>query len=74
MSTFLIIETFVLSIIFISVMHYLFIYFKSMLTVPKIKDLVNIPANKYADILNIVNEEEKPTKQSFDQFLKNNNI
>ena len=39
-----------LSIIFICLIHYLYIFFKQNLTVPKIKDLVNRPKQKYKDI------------------------
>jgi hypothetical protein len=35
-------------------LHYLFTFFKATLTVPKIKDLVNVPAKKYEDIMNII--------------------
>ena len=39
-----------LSIIIISLIHYLYIFFKQNLTVPKIKDLVNRPEQKYKEI------------------------
>ena len=38
------------SIIIISLIHYLYIFFKQNLTVPKIKDLVNRPEQKYKEI------------------------
>ncbi len=40
----------IVSIIFIFLVHHLLIFFKSTLTVPKIKDLVNSPNQKYKDI------------------------
>ena len=39
-----------LSIVFICLIHYLYIFFKHNLTVPKIKDLVNRPEQKYKEI------------------------
>ena len=38
------------SIIIICLIHYLYIFFKQNLTVPKIKDLVNRPEQKYKEI------------------------
>ena len=49
------IRTTILSIILILLVHHLINFFKSTLTVPKFKDLVNIPAQKYADIFNTIN-------------------
>ena len=45
----------IVSIIFILLVHHLFHFFKDTLTVPKVKDLVNIPTQKYEDIHNILN-------------------
>ena len=39
-----------MSIIFIFLVHHLLTFFKSALTVPKIKDLVNSPNQKYQNI------------------------
>jgi hypothetical protein len=39
-----------ISILFIFLVHHLLMFFKSTLTVPKIKDLVNSPNQKYKDI------------------------
>jgi hypothetical protein len=39
-----------LSLIIIILVHYLYIFFKTNLTVPKIKDLVNRPERKYKEI------------------------
>ena len=48
------IQTTLISIIFIFVVHYLINFFKSNLTVPKIKDLVNSPTQKYETMYNII--------------------
>jgi hypothetical protein len=51
---FWIFQTSILSIILIFLVHYLINFFKSTLTVPKIKDLVNSPTKKYENIYNII--------------------
>jgi hypothetical protein len=43
------------SILFIFIVHNILQFLKSTLTVPKIKDLVNSPAQKYNDMFNILN-------------------
>ena len=40
----------VISIILIFLVHHLIHFFKSTLTVPKVKDLVHAPAQKYENI------------------------
>jgi hypothetical protein len=64
---FWIIKTTILCIIFIFLVHYLINFFKSTLTVPKIKDLVNTPTKKYESMYNILKNPDKPS------FNKNNN-
>ena len=44
------------SIIFIFIVHYLINFFKSVLTVPKIKDLVNTPNKKYESMYNTISQ------------------
>ena len=46
----------IISIVLIFLVHYLFNFFKSTLTVPKIKDLVNAPAQKYENMFNIISK------------------
>jgi hypothetical protein len=45
----------IISIILIFLIHHLLNFFKSALTVPKIKDLVNMPNKKYENIFNVIN-------------------
>lgn len=74
----------IISIILIFLIHHLINFFKSTLTVPKIKDLVNTP-QKYENMYNIIKQnsktdytmidllpqEEKPTmKNELKNFLK----
>jgi flagellar basal body-associated protein FliL len=51
-----IIQIAIISIILIFLVHHIILFFKSTLTVPKIKDLVNSPTKKYENIYNIINK------------------
>ena len=51
---FSIIKFTIISFILIAVIHYLYLFFKDNLTIPKTKDLVNRPNDKYNDILNTI--------------------
>jgi len=48
----------ILSVIFIFLVHQLIIFFKENLTVPKIKDLVNAPSQKYENIYQIISSDK----------------
>ena len=52
-----------LSIILIFLVQYLINFFKSTLTVPKIKDLVNNPTHKYENMFNVISShhEQNPS-------------
>jgi len=57
--------------------HHLFEFFKSNLTVPKIKDLVNVPTQKYENMYNIINNNNNNDVMLSNndiQFNNNNNI
>ena len=58
------IKTIIISIIFIFLIHHLLEFFKNTLTVPKVKDLVNVPTQKYEHILNILNKNTCDNKYS----------
>ena len=49
----------IISVIFIILVHHLFQFLKNTLTVPKIKDLVNIPTEKYENMYRTINKETK---------------
>jgi hypothetical protein len=53
-----------LSIILIFLVHYLINFFKSTLTVPKIKDLVNTPNQKYENMFNVMSLSDKQNSNS----------
>lgn len=67
-----IIQITIISIILIFLVHYLFNFFKETLTVPKIKDLVNVPNKKYENMFNIIskNNENKNTYTDIDLLPK----
>ena len=54
-----------MSVLLIFLIHHLFNFFKSTLTTPKIKDLVNTPNEKYKNIYNIISNNSN---------LNNNNL
>jgi len=51
-----------ISLILIFLLHYLYTFFKTTLTVPKIRDLVNKPTEKYNEMLNTLNTLNSPEK------------
>jgi hypothetical protein len=53
-----IIQITIISIVLIFLVHDLINFFKSTLTVPKIKDLVNTPSQKYENMYNIINQHK----------------
>jgi hypothetical protein len=65
-----IIQITLLSIILIFLVHYLIDFFKSTLTVPKIKDLVNNPSHKYENMYNIISTHTEPKKDTMKNDLK----
>lgn len=64
-----IIQITIVSIILIFLVHHLINFFKSTLTVPKIKDLVNTPSIKYENMYNIIKN-----KDNGNNGIINNNI
>ena len=61
-----IIQITIISIILIFLVHHLINFFKSTLTVPKIKDLVNTSTQKYENMFNIIKNNSKPFVQNSD--------
>jgi hypothetical protein len=59
-----IIQITIISTVLIFLVHYLINFFKSTLTVPKIKDLVNTPTQKYESMYNIINNRPEPSPPS----------
>ena len=63
----------IISIVLIFLVHYLFNFFKSTLTVPKIKDLVNSPTQKYENMFNIISKNNSKTINNDDDNYGSNN-
>lgn len=55
----------IISIILIFLVHNLIGFFKSTLTVPKVKDLVNAPVQKYEDILNVLSNSKEGSSNTY---------
>jgi len=49
----------ILSVVFIFLVHYLINFFKNNLTVPKIKDLVNVSAQKYDNMYSVIGNQHQ---------------
>ena len=59
-----IIQISIISIIFIFLVHHLLMFFKTTLTVPKIKDLVNSPTQKYQNIYDTISHKSNSNSNS----------
>jgi ABC-type transport system involved in multi-copper enzyme maturation permease subunit len=57
-----VIQITIISFILIFLVHHIINFFKSVLTVPKIKDLVNVPTQKYENMYNIINSKQPHTE------------
>ena len=62
-----------LSFILIFLVHYLINFFKSTLTVPKIKDLVNTPTQKYENMFNVMSLSDKQPNNNNNDNDSNSN-
>ena len=69
------IQSIIISITFIFLLDYLINFFKSMLTVPKLKDFVNNPNKTYHDIYSIINKPDynKPVNNKPDYNIPDQN-
>ena len=67
-----IIQMSIISLILIILVHYLFTFFKTNLTQPKIKDLVNKPQQQYEQLFDTMKETTiKSTENSSSENMKN---
>jgi hypothetical protein len=69
---FITLKTILIYLLLISLIHYLYGFFKNTLTVPKIKDLVNKPANSYKEMFEIINNENPYRANNHNNILPNN--
>jgi hypothetical protein len=68
-----VIQITVISTILIFLVHHLINFFKSTLTVPKIKDLVNTPSIKYENMYNIIKNKDNGNTGIINNNIINNN-
>ena len=66
-----VIQITVISIILIFLVHHLINFFKSTLTVPKIKDLVNSPTEQYEKMNNIIKNNSNTFNNSVNNSVNN---
>jgi hypothetical protein len=66
-----VIQITIISIILIFLVHHLINFFKSTLTVPKIKDLVNTPIQKYENMYNIIKKNSN-TSINMENYINTN--
>ena len=67
-----IIQISIVSFIFIFLVHHLIGFFKTTLTVPKIKDLVNSPSQKYQHIFDTINTNTNTNTNSYTKLNTEN--
>ncbi len=62
-----------ISLILVAMIHYIYVFFKSNLTIPKVKDLVNKPRKQYEDMYQSMkgDVESSETKNKMKQELQN---
>ena len=60
---FWIIQQTIISIILIISVHYIYIFFKNNLTIPKTKDLVNKPTEQYKQIYNSIKTNKETSQE-----------
>ena len=61
---FLVIQTAILSILFIFMVHNIIYFFKDNLTIPKTKDLVSLTEKKYDEIYNLMKRSAAASSSS----------
>jgi flagellar basal body-associated protein FliL len=69
-----ILQMIIISIVLISSLHYIFLFFKKNLTIPKTKDLVNKPVENYKKMLSgnqNNNVASNNMKSELKEYLKN---
>lgn len=54
-----IIQYVIISLVLIVLIHYFFTFLKTNLTVPKVKDMVNIPSKCYKDIIDSIDNKKQ---------------
>ena len=68
-----IVQQIIISVVLIVTIHYIYIFFKNNLTVPKTKDLVKKPTEQYKKIYSSINtskQENKSMKNELKNFIQ----
>jgi len=60
----------ILSIILIAVIHYIYVFFKTNLTIPKVKDLIHQPQKQYNEMHHKIKGEDGEKKENMKDELK----
>jgi predicted PurR-regulated permease PerM len=68
-----IIKVSILSLVFIFLLHYLYSFFISTLTVPKVKDLVTLPQKKYNEMFDSLQQQQQMPLQRINGNNENGN-
>ena len=68
-----IIKVSILSLIFIFLLHYLYSFFISTLTIPKVKDLVTLPQEKYDKMFHSLHDTHYSTTTDSNVIINGNN-
>jgi hypothetical protein len=68
-----IIKVSILSLVFIFLLHYLYSFFISTLTVPKVKDLVTLPQKKYNEMFDSLQQQQQMPLQHINGNNENGN-
>ena len=69
-----IIKVSILSFIFIFLLHYIYSFFISTLTIPKVKDLVTLPQQKYDELFNSLHLQHNKFTNDIDINNNGNNL
>ena len=64
----------ILSFILIVLIHYLYSFFKTTLTIPKVRDLVNKPTERYNEMIDTIKYSESVKYNDGINYKDNNNI
>ena len=64
------IKTLFISLISIILIHYLYIFLKTNLTIPKVKDLIHKPNIQYQEIYKVINKKQDVEQSNMKNELK----
>jgi len=67
---FWILQRIILSFLFIAIIHYIYVFFKENLTIPKVKDLVNKTTQQYNAIYKSMSKSDTDTKSMKHELQK----